>query len=87
MQHDYQSYVCNGIGIVFSAIQTNEVLSWISWIVTLIATVLSISFTLWKWWKKASEDGKITKEEVEELGDIVEQSKDKIEEVNKDGKN
>lgn len=78
MQNDYQSYVCNGVGVVFSAIQTNEVLSWISWIITLLATLLSISFTLWKWYRKAKEDGKITKEEIDELGDIIDDASEKL---------
>lgn len=87
MQNDYQSYICNGVGVVFSAIQTNEVLSWVSWIITLIATLLSISFTIWKWWKKASSDGKISKEEIDELGDIVEDASDKLNQGDKHGKN
>lgn len=85
MKQDY-NYIANGVGIVFSAIQTNEVLSWISWIITLIATLLSISFTLYRWYKKASEDGKIDKEEIDELGDIVDDATKKIDEVSKHGK-
>ena len=81
-QHDY-NYIGNVLGAVFSAIQTNEVLSWISWGITLVATLLSISFTIYKWVKKAKEDGKIDKEEIEELGEIINDSKKQIEEVTK----
>lgn len=85
MKHDFQSYICNGVGVIFSAIQTNEVLSWISWGMTIIATILSITFTIYKWWVKAHADGKITKDEIEELGDIVSDATDKLkDEVKKD---
>ena len=83
MNKDATGYVFNGIGAVFSAIQTNEVLSIVSWCITILATLLSIAFNIYRWYRKASEDGKITKEEVDELIDGV--SKD-IEEVKKNGK-
>ena len=86
MQNDYQSYGCNGIGIIFSAIQTNEVLSWISWGITLFATLLSISFTIWKWWKKASEDGKITKDEIDELVNELDDDTKKLKDGQQHGK-
>lgn len=70
MKHDY-NYLGNAVGIVFSAIQSNEVLSIISWVMTILATCVSIAFTLYKWWKKASADGKIDEQEIDELGDIV----------------
>ena len=70
MKHDY-NYLGNAVGIVFSAIQSNEVLSIISWVMTILATCVSIAFTLYKWWKKASADGKIDEQEIDELGNIV----------------
>ena len=84
MDHDY-NYIANGVGIIFSAIQSNEILSWISWSITLLATLLSIAFTLYRWYKKATEDGKIDKKEIEELGDIVEDATQQIKEKT-DGK-
>lgn len=80
------NYLFNVVGAVFSAIQTNEVLSWISWGITLLATILSISFTIYKWYKKAHEDGKIDKEEVEELGRIVKDASDELKEKSKHDK-
>ena len=82
MKHDY-NYIANGVGIIFSAIQSNEVLSWISWGLTLLATIVSISFTLYRWYKKATEDGKIDKSEIDELGDIIDDSKKHIEDLKK----
>lgn len=57
------------IGTVSTAFQENPILHNIQAILTIIAILVSISYTIWKWWKKASKDGKITKDEVEELFD------------------
>lgn len=57
---------------VGTAMQTKEVLSIISIILTIIGSLITISMAIISWWKKASADGKIDKEEVEELVDIVE---------------
>ena len=65
------NYIANGLGIIFSAIQQNEVLSWISWGLTIIATFVSLAFTLWKWWKKAKADGKIDENEIDEGLEII----------------
>ena len=82
MKNDY-NYIGNLLGVVFSAVQTNEVLSWISWGITLVATLLSVSFTIYKWAIKAKEDGKVDAKELQELGDIIEESTKEIKEVTK----
>lgn len=59
-------YVGSGLGAIFSAIQSNEIFSIISWVLTLIATLVSITYTLYKWYRRAKKDGKIDDEEIEE---------------------
>lgn len=56
----------------FTAIQTKELFQYISLILSIICTILTIIFTIWRWYRKASADGKITEEEVDELIDSVE---------------
>lgn len=56
-------------GVIFTAIQTNELFQFISLILTCLATALSIFYTFYIWFKKAKADGKITKKEIEELKD------------------
>ena len=53
--------------IAFAIAQEELLLKYIQLTLGIIATCLSVAFTIWKWWKKASEDGKITKDEVDEL--------------------
>ena len=54
-------------GTILTAIQTNEVFQYIQLALTILSTLVAIGFTIWKWWKKASQDGKIDEEEVKEL--------------------
>ena len=64
--------------LAFAIAQQEQVLKYIQLSLGILATILSIAFTFWKWWKKASEDGKITKDEVDELiKDIDEDINDK----------
>jgi len=66
----------NGIiwgNVVFDAIltitQTNEVFRLIQVILTCVTAFVGLCYTLWKWYKKAKKDGKITKDECEDLID------------------
>lgn len=80
MKHESTGYLMNGIGVIFSAIQTNEILSYISWAVTVLASVVSLAYTFYKWYKKAKADGKIDADEIEEGIDIA---KDGIDDISK----
>ena len=42
-------------------------------IITIISTLVSLAYIIWKWWKKAKEDGKITEDEVDDLMDDIHQ--------------
>ena len=67
MRNDNGIYGLNIFSAILTAIQTEHVFQIISLVLTCLATTLSILFTIWKWWKKAKADGKITDEEVDEL--------------------
>ena len=56
-------------GITLEAVQI------IYYILAGLAIVFSLSFTIWKWYKTAKADGKIT---VEEIEDLEKQVKDKL---------
>lgn len=62
-----------GIGLqaIFTAVQTDEVLRWISFGFTLLSVILTIAYNIWRWYRKSKEDGKISMKEVDELGDII----------------
>lgn len=78
-----------GIGVqaVFTAIQTDEVLRWISFGITLVSALITIAYNIYKWWRNSKKDGKITIDEVDELVDIVKDGSDTISNITKEDKN
>ena len=60
-------------GGVCTALQADEVLKWVQLAITILSSAIAMSFTIWRWWKKASEDGKITKDEVDDLMEDLDQ--------------
>lgn len=72
MKHnDFLSWIGTVFGTICTALQTEQVLKYISFALTILSTGVAIAFTVWKWWKNASADGKITKDEVDNLIDDV----------------
>lgn len=70
-------------GGIMTAIQANEVLQIVQAILTVIGLLVTIAYTIWKWYRKASEDGKITKEEVDELMENLNDVKEKKDDSDK----
>lgn len=64
-------YILDGFGFVLFGVQVDELLKWVQLGLTILATLVSIAFSIWQWWKKASADGKITEEEFKEGADII----------------
>ena len=69
-----------GIGLqaIFTAVQTDEVLRWISFGFTLLSVILTIAYNIWRWYRKSKEDGKISMKEVDELGEIIKDGSDSL---------
>ena len=65
----------NAFGYVLAAVQQNEILQIISFALSTVTSVIIIAFKIWAWWKKAKADGKISKEEIDELHDIIDESR------------
>ena len=76
-----------GLQAIFTAIQTDEVLRWISFGFTLVSVIITIAYNIWKWWKKSKEDGKISMDEVDELVDIVKDGSDSLKNITKEDNN
>ena len=77
-----------GIGVqaILTAVQTDEVLRWVSFGLTIFSVILNIAYNIWRWWKKSKEDGKISMNEVDELVDIVKDGSDTLTNTIKEGK-
>lgn len=85
MKNDLISWSGSLFGIIFTAIQTDQIFQYISFGLTILSTLVAIAYTIWKWYKKAKEDGTITADEIKELGDdIIEVLDDKKKGEDKD---
>lgn len=69
-----------------TALQPNDVLQTISLVVTIIGGLITAGSMLYMWWKKAKEDGKITKDEIAEGVEIVKKTTEDMTEAVKKGK-
>lgn len=74
----------SALGTIFTAIQTNEVFQYISLGMTILSTLVALVYTIWKWYRKAKADGKITEDEIDELVDDVNQVVNKKEDEKED---
>lgn len=78
------------LSAVGTGLQTSEVLQIISLVLTIIGSIITIVMAIMNWWKKAKADGKITKEEIQEGIDIIqdgiEDLKDKTQKEDKEDK-
>lgn len=83
---DIGAIIGNGIGYVFAAIQTNEVLQIIQFVISSLLTIVILLYKVWKWLREAKKDGKITNEEIDELGDILDEAKKDIDKKEDDSK-
>ena len=67
----------NGLTYVLAALQQNEALQIIEFVLSAVLTVVILAYRLWKWFKEAKKDGKITKDELDEAGKIIEEETEK----------
>ena len=74
------SWLCNAGGVIFTAIQTDVIFQTISLILTCIATLLSISITIYNLVKKARE-GKFEAQDLEEAKKQIEALQNQIKEM------
>ncbi|MBO7734204.1 MAG: hypothetical protein J6S67_16690 [Methanobrevibacter sp.] len=71
-------YIFDGIALALAGVQVELLFKWVQLGLGLLATILSIAFSVWQWWKKAKQDGKITEEEFKEGVDIIKHGSDEI---------
>lgn len=83
----------DGAGIWYGIANIKEILGIIVLVVSLIGTTVKIALNIINWYKKAKEDGKITKEEIDEgIGlikdgfEVVKEGVDTIKQTAEDAK-
>ena len=76
-------YIFDGIALALAGIQVEELFKWLQLGLGILATLLSIAFSIWQWWKRASKDGRITEEEIQEGIDILKKGEDDLKDKKK----
>ena len=70
---------------ILTATQTKEIFQIVSLVLSILISIMIIIGKVIEWWKKAKADGKITKEEIEELSNNVKEDineiKDNVEDI------
>lgn len=73
-----------GMSSVGAIVDVNQVLSIISYVITIVGGIITlIVIPLITWWKRAKEDGKITKEEIDEATQIIKDGTEGLKDKNK----
>lgn len=83
MQEKPVNYIASAVACITTALQSNEIFSYVSLSLTILSIVVSLAFTIYKWYKTATDDGKIDKEEID---DLIHNINDSINDLN-DAKN
>lgn len=91
MDNENMNYIGCGLSAILTALQTEEVFREIQLAFTIIATLVTIAFTIYKWYKRAKADNKITSEEIgdllEDVKDTLDNASEKIDKENQNDKN
>ena len=75
---DFLELSGNGIMYILTATQTKEFFQIVSLVLSVVISVLIIAEKIISWYKDAKKDGKITKNEIEDLGNNI---KENIEDI------
>ena len=83
--NDNADIICNSIAVVGTAVQTDQILRWISLAITILSVIISIVQRIIIWHRKAKEDVKITSDEiktvVDDVSQIIKDNADVIDEI------
>lgn len=60
-------YLFDSVALCATLAQTREIFQIVSLVITCVSFAVSIAYTIYKWYHKAKEDGKITVDEVKEV--------------------
>ena len=79
MKHNYVTEALNAMQYMMAALQDNPILQGVQLGLSILTSIVLVTYRIWKWHNEATKDGKITKDEIEEGAKII---SDGLEEVN-----
>lgn len=81
MKNSIIEWSCCALSALLTATQTEHVFQIIQLVLTCIGAAVAIAFTIFKWYKAAKADGKITMDELMQLGDQLVEHEDEIKQI------
>lgn len=79
------SWICSAVTLA-TGFAFEDFMRIVMLIIGCISALISLAYNIYCWYNKAKKDGKITADEVKELKDIVDDTKDQINQMNKEDK-
>lgn len=76
-------YIFDAIALTFAGLQVEKLFQYIQLGLGILATAVSLAFSIWLWWKKAKADGKITEDEIKDGIEMIKDHLDDKEEKEK----
>lgn len=80
------SWICSIFTTLTGAMSTEELMRIILLVLGIVSGVVSLSYNIYVWYRKAKSDGKISKEEIEDAVGIIKNGVDEIEDEIKKNK-
>lgn len=65
----------NGLIYIQAALSMGTIFGWVQLGLAILMTIVGIAYKIWKWYKEAKADGKITAEEIKQL---IDENKDDV---------
>ena len=62
---------CLGVNVLATASQADAVLRYIQLGLSILSTLVILTYNIYRWWIKSKQDGKITPDEIKEGFDII----------------
>ena len=78
MKDELVNGTCIASSAILTATQTDTILRYIQLGLTILSVIITTAYTIYKWHSKAKEDGKITKDEIKEGINIIQDGLDGI---------
>lgn len=68
-------YMCTGFIAILTALQDNAIYQIVNMILVILSLLINIIYTIYKWYKKANQDGRI---DIDEVGDLLDGVKNEL---------
>lgn len=82
------SWICSGFTIL-TGLAVEDIIRVILLVLGCVSALVSLSYNIYCWYQKAKKDGKIDKEEIKELNDVINKGIDDVKtltDINKEDK-